>query len=172
MADIIEKGYARKVPADFQKSSVKWFIPHHGVYHPHKPGKIPVVFYCSAKYRGMSPNDQLLKGPDLTNSLFGVLSRFRQERIALMGDIEEMFYQVRVIDADSTYLRYLWWPDGRLDSDLEEYQMVLHLFAAASSPACSNFTLRRTAEDNTKQFPRRRLSHILAYRREGFRTRK
>lgn len=24
VADIIEKGYARKVPADFQKSSVKW----------------------------------------------------------------------------------------------------------------------------------------------------
>ena len=92
MADIIEKGYARKVSADFQRSSVKWYIPHHGVYHRHKPGNIGVVFYCSAKYRGMLLNDQLLKGPDLTNSLFGVLSRFRQERIALMADIEAMFY--------------------------------------------------------------------------------
>ena len=74
--------------------------------------KIHVVFDCSAKYRGMLLNDQLLKAPDLTNSLFGVLSRFRQERIALMADIEVMFYQVRVIDADSTYLRFLWWRDG------------------------------------------------------------
>ena len=52
MADIIDKGYARKVPVDLQKSrNVKWYIPHHGVYHPHKPGKIRVVFDCSAKYR-------------------------------------------------------------------------------------------------------------------------
>ena len=174
MSDIIEKGYARKVPADFQKSSEKWYIPHHGVYHPHKPGKIHVVFDCSAKYGGMSLNNQLLKAPDLTNSLFGVLSRFRQERIALMADIEAMFYQVRVIDADITYLRSLWWPDGRLDSDLEEYQMVVHLFGAASSPACSNFALRRTAEDNVEHFSKEviRLSQILAYRRGGFTTHK
>ena len=111
-----------------------------------------MVFDCSAKYRGMSLNDELLKGPYLTKSLFGVLSRFRLERIALMADIEEMFYQVRVIDADSTYLRFLWWLDGWLDSDLEEYQMVVHLFDAASPPACSNFALRRTAEDNIEHF--------------------
>ena len=159
MADIIEKGYAHKVPADFQKSSAKWYIPRHGVYHPHKPGKIRVVFDCSAIYGGMSLNDQLLKGPDLTNSLFGVLSRF-QERIALMADIEAMFYQVRVIDADSTYLCFLWWPDGRLDSDLEEYQMVVLLFGAASSPACSNFALRRTAEDNVEHFSKEVISTV------------
>ncbi len=28
--------------------------------------------------------------------LIGVLTRFRQERIAFMADIEQMFYQVRV----------------------------------------------------------------------------
>ena len=95
MEDIIDKGYARKVPVDLQNSSgMKWYIPHHGIYHPHKPGKIRVVFDCSAKYQGKSLNDLLLNGPDLTNNLFGVLTRFRQERIALMADIESMFYQV------------------------------------------------------------------------------
>ena len=109
MADLISKGYARKVPTDHQESSnVKWYIPHHGIYHPHKPGKIRVVFDCSARYQGKSLNDLLLNGPDLTNNLFGVLLRFRQERIALMADIESMFYQVRVADADCTYLRFLW----------------------------------------------------------------
>ena len=71
-----------------------WFIPHHGVYHPHKPGKIRVVFDCSAKYKGKSLNDLLLKGPDLTNSLLGVLTRFRQEHVEVMVDIEAMFHQV------------------------------------------------------------------------------
>ena len=155
MAEILEKGYARKVPAHMQGiNCVKRYIPHHGIYHPRKPGKIRVVCDCSAKFQGKSVNDLLLKGPDLTNTLFGVLMRFCQERIAIMADIEAMFYQVRVAEEDRTFLRFLWWPEGNLDENLEEYQMVVHLFGAASSPACSNFELRKTAEDNSDPFPR------------------
>lgn len=64
MEDILSKGYARKVSPD-QKSPAKgtaWYIPHHGVYHPRKPGKIRVVFDCSAKFMGKSLNDMLYKG--------------------------------------------------------------------------------------------------------------
>lgn len=146
MADIIDK-------VDLQESSsLKWYIPHHGIYHPHKPGKLRVVFDCSAKYQGKSLNDLLIKGPDLTNNLVGVLTSFRQERIALMADIESMFCQVRVTEADCSYLRFLWWLNGNLEGDLEDYQMVEH-FGAASSPSCSNFALRKTAEDKSQYFP-------------------
>ena len=154
MEGIIDKGYARKVAVYLQNSSgMKRYIPHHGIYHPHKPGKIRVVFDCSAKYQGKSLNDLLLNGPDLTNNLFGVLTRFQQERIALMAVIELMFYQVRVSEADCCYLRFLGWPDGNLESNLEEYQMAVHLFGAALSPSCSNFALHKTAEDNSQHFP-------------------
>jgi len=54
-----------------------------------------------------------------------------------MADIESMFYQVRVTEANC----FLWWLDVNLESYLEEYQMVVHLFGAASSPSCSNFAL-------------------------------
>ena len=37
--------------------------------------------------------------------------------------------------------------------ELQEYQMLVHLFGAISSPACANFALRRTAEDNKKRSP-------------------
>jgi len=37
-----------------------------------KPGKIRVVFDCSSKCNGKSLNDQLLSGPDLTNTLVAV----------------------------------------------------------------------------------------------------
>ena len=83
----------------------------------------------------------------------GLLTRFREDRIAVMADIESMFYQVRVPDSDSSFLRFLWWEDGNMAGDLQEYQMLLHLFGAISSPACANFALRRTAEDNIASFP-------------------
>ena len=92
-------------------------------------------------------NDKLLQGPDLTNSLIGVLTRFREEQAAFMGDIEGMFHQVRVNEDHREYLRFLWWPDGDLSRDLEEYQMNVHLFGAISSPSCANYALRKTADD-------------------------
>ena len=73
----------------------------HGVYHPLKPEKIRVVFDCSARFRGFSLNDNLLQGPDLTNSLLGVLCRFRLEPIAIMGTFNQcsikLNYQKRIV---------------------------------------------------------------------------
>ena len=91
--------------------------------------------------------DRLLQGPNLTSSLMGVLLRFRRGPFAIMGDVEKMFYQVRVPAGDRSLLRFLWWPDGDLSRPLEEYHMNVHLFGATSSPAVANFALRRTAED-------------------------
>ena len=140
--NLIQKGYARKVPQDKlgRNDGKVWYIPHHGVYHAKKPNKIRVVFNCSARYRGTSLNEQLLQGPDLANPLVAVLLRFRQEPIALMADIEAMFHQVRVTPDDSDVLRFLWWPDGDMNRPLEEFQMTVHLFGAVSSPSCANFS--------------------------------
>ena len=129
-----------------------WYLPHHPVFHPQKPGKVRVVFDCSAKYGNTSLNDQLLQGPDLTNSLVGVLTRFREHPVAFMSDIEAMFYQVRVRPSDRDALRFLWWPEGNLDNPPKAYQMNVHLFGGASSPSCANFALKKTAEDNTSHF--------------------
>jgi hypothetical protein len=142
----LERGYAKKIPTvEMNPESGKvWYLPHHGVYHPTK-SKLRVVFDCSAKCAGTSLNDHLLHGPDLTNSLLGVITRFRQEPVAFIGDIEAMFHQVRVIKEHYNFLRFLWWPQGDLQQDLEEYSMVVHLFGATSSPSIANFALRQTA---------------------------
>ena len=88
----------------------------------------------------------------LTNNLVGVLVRFHQDPVALMGDIQSMFHQVGVPEADRDLLRFLWWPKGNLDQELEEYRMYVHLFGAVSSPSCANFTLRQIAEDFKHEF--------------------
>jgi len=72
-----------------------WYFPHHGVCHPKKTDKIRVVFDCATTNKGVALNNVLLLGPDLTSSLVGVLLRFRQKQIGIMGDIEAMFHQVK-----------------------------------------------------------------------------
>jgi hypothetical protein len=42
--------------------------------------------------------------------------------------------------------------DGDLSKDPEEYQMLVHLFGAASFSSCANFALIKTAEDNETSF--------------------
>lgn len=111
-----------------------------------------MVFDCSAKFQGVSLNDCLLQGPDLTNSLVGVLTRFREDPVAFMADVESMFHQVIVPPELNDYLRFLWWPGGNLDAELEEYQMVVHLFGAVSSPSVANFALKQTASDNEEEY--------------------
>ena len=145
--DLIDKGYSEEVPKDElnTKQGKVWYIPHHGVYHPKKPEKIRVVFDCSSKFHGTSLNDQLLCGPDMTNSLVGVMTRFRQEPVAFMSDIEAMFHQVQVPTEHRDYLRFLWWENGDLSTELKEYRMTVHLFGAVSSPSCSNYALKETA---------------------------
>ena len=100
----------------------------------------------------MSLNDCLLQGPDLTNSLVGVLTRFPEDPVAFMADVESMFHQVIVPPEQYDYLRFLWWPGGNLDAKLEEYQMVVHLFGAVSSPSVANFALKQTASDNEEEY--------------------
>ena len=148
MQDIICSGYAERVPVDeaSTKSKQVWYIPHHGVYHKKKPGKIRVVFDCSAVCDGQSLNQQLLQGPDLTNNLTGVLCRFRQERIAFMCDIQAMFHQVKVDVEHRNLLRFLWWDDPEMKRDPVEFRMTVHLFGATSSPGCANFALKTTAD--------------------------
>ncbi|KAK3710896.1 hypothetical protein QZH41_016322 [Actinostola sp. cb2023] len=153
MDNLLSKNHARKLSSkDLAQTAEAWYLPHHPVFHPQKPGKVRVVFDCSAKYRGSSLNDQLLQGPDLTNTLIGVLTRFRQEQVAFMSDIEAMFYQVRVRPSDCKYLLFLWWPDGNMEREPQEYQMSVHLFGGASSPSCANYALKKTAEDNKDYF--------------------
>ena len=111
-----------------------------------------MVFDCSAKYLGKSLNDQILQEPDLTNSLVGVLTRFRQDPLAFMSDVQAMFHQVRVSPDDCNALRFLWWPDGNMDLEPEELMMTMHLFGGVSSPSYAKFALKRTASDNKARF--------------------
>ena len=79
MKKVFDKGHASPVlPAETKsKPDQVWYLLHFGVYHPKKPEQVRVVFDSSAEWQGTSLNKELLAGPDLINSLIGVLVRFR-----------------------------------------------------------------------------------------------
>jgi hypothetical protein len=88
----------------------------------------------------------------MKNKLIGVLIRFRENPIAFLADIEAMFCQVRVSLEHRNLLRFLWFQDGDYDKPTEEYQMLIHLFGATSSPSCAGFCLRKVAEEFQEEF--------------------
>ena len=153
MQDLLEKGYAVKVPsgeAERQDGKV-WYLPHHPVVNPNKE-KPWIVFDCAAQHLGVSLNSKVLQGPDLTNKLVGVLTRFRLHQIALMADVEAMFHQVRVEKDDQDVLRFLWWPQGDRSEAPRTYRMTVHLFGGTWSPSCCTYAMHRTVQDYAHQF--------------------
>lgn len=130
MEGYITKSCAQEVHG--QGDEVIWYLPHHPVRHPVKQDKFRIVFDCAAKFCNGSLNDQLLSGPDFTNSLIGVLLRFRRERIALEADIEGMFHQVWVTPRDAGAFRFLLWDNGDLDKTPKEYHICNDIGDSAS----------------------------------------
>lgn len=146
MAELLQRGYIEEAPEASEETG-KWYLPHFGVRNPAKK-KVRVVFDCAAKHNGRSLNDNLLQGPDLTNSVFDVLVRFREHPYAFTGDIEAMFMQVEVPESQRDFLRFLWWADGDVSAPPREYRNTRHLFGAKSSPSCANLALHMTADDH------------------------
>lgn len=124
-----------------------WYLPIFSVYHPHKPNKVRMVFDSSAKFRDVSLNSVLFSGPDLTNSLLGVLMRFRLERVAVTADIEQMFHCFEVSLKHRNYLRFLWYTDNDPGKELSEFRMCVHVFGNSPSPAVATYGMRRAALD-------------------------
>ena len=119
MRKIFANGHAEEAPP-LKEGEECWYLPTFGVYHPQKPNQIRVVFDSSAQYSGVSLNDVLLTGPDLNNSLLGVLLRFRKERVAILADIQQMFHCFLVHKKHRNFLRFLWYKDSDVNKEVVE----------------------------------------------------
>ncbi|KAA0201413.1 hypothetical protein HAZT_HAZT003441 [Hyalella azteca] len=133
MQEMMDKNFMEPVPERSSEPSQEWFLVHHAVYHNHKP-KIRDVFDCSLKFQGISLNDRLLQGPDLTNNLLGVLLRFREESDAVVGDIEKMYYQVKVPSSQANFLKLFFVFTGAEAANLEDLSGDLSLKTELGRP--------------------------------------
>ncbi|XP_036002193.1 uncharacterized protein LOC118565663 [Fundulus heteroclitus] len=150
MQKMLDNGQAELAPPVTIDKEL-WYLPTFGVYHPQKPEQIRVVFDSSAECDRVSLNQVLLSGPDLNNSLLGVLLRFRKEPIALTADVEQMFYCFVVREDHRDYLRYLWFEDNDITKNIVEFRMKVHVFGNSPSPAVAIYCMRRAAQEGERE---------------------
>ncbi|KAI4874451.1 hypothetical protein NFI96_005580 [Prochilodus magdalenae] len=120
----------------------------------------PEEEHC-AQLKGLSLNRVLLTGPDLNNSLIGVLLRFRKEQIAFSVDIQQMFHCFKVKPEDRNFLS----PSPavaiyclrRAAQEGQTEQAIDLLKRTQSMLASSNLRLHKLAsnKDERKPFTRR-----------------
>lgn len=151
MGKVFENGHAEVAPP-LGNDEERWYLPTFGVYHPKKPGKIRVVFDSSARYNGVSLNDVLLTGPDVNNTLLGVLLRFRKEPVAITADIEQMFHCFLVAEEHRDYLRFLWFKDNDPTKQVVDFRMKVHVFGNSPSPAVAIHCLRQSVKDTQPDY--------------------
>ena len=139
----LEKGYVKSVTFSDTTPDRVWYLPHHPVTNPNKPGKVRRVSNATSTFKGNSLNSNLLTGPDLLNNLVGLLLRFREKPVAITADIEAMFMQVGIIETDQPSMRFLW-PTER---SRKQFQYTRLVFGARCSPTTAIFVLQKTASD-------------------------
>ena len=144
---MVPQGHAIEVLDQTENDQSKvWYIPHHYVLK-----KFRVVFDCTGQYKGTFLNRQILQGPDNTNNLVGVLTQFCRHPVAIVGDVQAMFMQIKVDLLNQSALPFLWWINDDPTKDPKEYQLTVYCFDLTSSLFVVGFALRRTAEDNCSQ---------------------
>lgn len=139
-------GYVKRLTPEVMESSTEsWYLPHHLVHHNNKAR---LVFNCSYQYRGQAQNDHLLPGPILGPSLLGVLLWFREHAVAISGDINAMFHQIRLLSEDRSLLRFIW-RDMKRDEEPSVFEWQVLPFGTTCSPCCATYALQRHVKDNS-----------------------
>lgn len=138
-----------------------YYIPHHAVVRETSvTTKLRVVFDGSAKpINGTSLNEELLIGPPLQQDIRDLIIRWRSHKIALLGDVKQMYRQILVDRRDCDYQRILWL--NPLSDELTEKRLLTVTYGTSCAPFLAIRVLKQLAADEQSDFPD--LSEIIKY---------
>ena len=149
----VAEGYAHEVtPTMLNSMENTWYLPHFAVVNPAKPEKLRVVFDGAAACQGTSLNSCLVAGPDLYNSIVGILFRFRERPVAFAADIKDFFLRIKIQENDSCKQLFLWRGKDRQSEPLTMRMGVL-LFGSKSSPCSAQYVRNANAERFVARYP-------------------
>ncbi|XP_053964223.1 uncharacterized protein LOC128867153 [Anastrepha ludens] len=149
--NLVKKNYATKLPNEAinDRGDKIWYLPVFIVRNPHKPNKIRLVWDAAAKSRDVSLNNFLLKGPDMLTPLVNILFNFRMGRIAICGDIEEMFHRIKLRHPDADAQRFLW--RTNMNDPINVYRLNVLSFGASCSPCIAHYVRNLNASVHAAQ---------------------
>ena len=97
-----------------------------------------LVINSSLKFRGISFNDTLMKGPNSLQNLFGIQLRFRTHLYALCCDLSKMYHSVHTTEREKHLRRII--HDGRT------YGFTRAMFGDKCAAAIAGEAVRETAK--------------------------
>ena len=157
LQDMLDRGVARKLTKEELQSwkGPHYYIPHLAVSNPKsKSTPVRIVFNSSQSCNGTSLNKILAKGPDsFRNNMMGILLRWKEEEVAVVGDIKKMFHSVRMSELDQHMHRFLW-RDMDTDREPDVYIMTRVNMGDRPAPAIATEALYKTAEMQKDTHPR------------------
>lgn len=122
-----------------------WYVSHLVAPNPHSvTTPVRLVWNSSQKFRGISMNDLLLKGPDVLNPIRAVLLRFRRGVHAALGDIKKMYNSVWLEDLEMHLHRFLW--RNSEDEEIEEYAITRVNIGDRPAGCIAQLAMRETAK--------------------------
>ncbi|XP_043208348.1 uncharacterized protein LOC122373955 isoform X1 [Amphibalanus amphitrite] len=148
--DMVARGVARKLSREemLHFEGPIHYLCHHEVVKPDSVSTpLRIVFNASASFMGHVLNDYWAKGPDFINNLFGVLLRFREESIGLVGDISKMYHSIELAERDQHVHRFLW-RNLNISQEPTHYMMLAVTFGDRPSGTISMVALNLIAEMN------------------------
>ena len=154
--DMIQRQVARKLSAEEMANyhGPVFYLDHHAVYKPDsKSTKIRIVFNPTSSFMGHVLNDYWAKGPDVINSLVGVLLRFRTGLYAYAGDILKMYHAVQTTPLVQHTHRMLW-RNGDSNREPDHLALTRVTFGDKPSGAIATVAMRQTAEMSKDTHPR------------------
>ena len=153
----LSSGVIEKV-TELEEACKVHYLPHQAVIRKDaETTKVRILYDASSKegQNGISLKDCLHTGPSLNLLLFEILIRFRENRVALVGDIEKAFFNISVDVNDHDCLRFLWVDDVR-DCSLS---VVVYMFCQVvvfglnASPFLLNGRIRHHLTTFTEAYP-------------------
>ena len=88
----------------------------------------------------------------MLNNLLGVLLRFRENRVAVAGDISKMYHTIAMSTQDQHTHRFLW-REMKEQCKPDVYVMTAVSFGDKPAAAIAALALKKTAEMSEEQFP-------------------
>lgn len=110
-----------------------YYMPHHGVVKMSSTStQVRPVFNASSQSEsGISLNDVLCVGPTIQPESVDIITRFREGKFVITGDISRMYRQIWVHPSQRKFLSVLW---RETPSDpIKHYQMNVVTFGTASA---------------------------------------